>query len=108
MTPRGTQGGATTPPKVDTDGPSRRLSHSQTKDRPMDPREQKDLEALHAETARLRRESFDLMRELLRMDPSDLRRTGHKTIQAALEFTVRNTLKRLDAAAKRHLAKWPD
>ena len=74
----------------------------------MDPREQKDLDDLKAETARLRRESFDLMREFLRMDPSELHHTGHKTIQAALEFTVRDTLKRLDAAAKRHLAKWPD
>jgi hypothetical protein len=72
------------------------------------PEEQADLDKLKLEQDKLVQQNFRWMQELLRMDEAQLKQCGHKSLGAALEHTMRDTIKKIGKETQKFLAAWPD
>ena len=71
-------------------------------------KEQKDLVVMKAANAEDMDTAFSCMQMIERMSPAELKHSGHKTKEDGLVWTVRDTLKKINARVQEHLRKYPD
>ena len=72
------------------------------------PEEQADVDALKAKHIKIKLSAFDMMHEFTRMSPESLVHTGHKTVEAALLYTMKEALKSVKKEGADFIKKWPD
>ena len=70
--------------------------------------EEQDLDALHQQCNIIRHQAFGHFRYILSCGPADLANSGHKSIEAAVLYTVKDTIKHLNKLTAAFIKKWPD
>lgn len=70
--------------------------------------EAEDLAKLKAEKAKELETMFSCMDMLFRMEPEELKHSGHKTVQEAIFYTYRESAKKIAKAAANFIRKYPD
>lgn len=75
---------------------------------PISQQEQADLDKLKEEQHKTRDLAFMMFRDILRMDETQLRSIGQKTVEGALTNNVKAYLKILDRLVADHIKKYPD
>lgn len=74
----------------------------------MSEQEQIDLDAMKAEIQKVKIQGFDNMVSYLRMPLEQLPATGHKTIAAAIQWTLELYKKQIDKLTNDFIKKYPD
>lgn len=74
----------------------------------MTEQEQKDLDEMKAAITKEKTYCFDNCVSFLKMSPSDLACAGHKTIENAITWTIKNGEKKVAALTQAYTKKYPD
>lgn len=74
----------------------------------MEEQEKKDLEALQSAMKAEKIRCFDTCRCILNYDDTNLKFSGHKTIESAVLSNLKYYRDKIDKLVKEHLKKYPD
>lgn len=74
----------------------------------MTDQERQDLDKLHVEVKSLKVQAFDTCKSYIRMQPEELKHTGHKSIEAAVLSTMKYYDDKCIKLTKEYIKKYPD
>lgn len=75
---------------------------------PLSPQEKADLDIAKAKVDKLKIECIDFQIGMFRGGIEGLKHSGHKTVEDALAWALKDTMREIDAIWVSHLKKYPD